>query len=61
MKKIILLLILLTSCNLNTTSKFWNNKLNKKEVLNFDKEYNFIEFGKVLKRYNDRTGYPNIN
>ena len=60
MKKMILFLILLNSCSINNTAKYWNSNL-KKEVLNFDNEYTYKEYKIILKKYNDRTDYPNIN
>ena len=56
----ILFLILLNSCSINNTSNYWNSNL-KKEVLNFDNEYTYKEYKIILKKYNDRTDYPNIN
>ena len=55
--KIIILLLLLTSCSFNKTNSYLNNK----KILNFDKDYTFTEFSIILEKYNDRTGYPNIN
>ena len=54
--KIIILLLLLTSCSFNKTSD-----LNNKKILNFDNDYTFTEFSIILEKYNDRTSYPNIN
>ena len=54
--KIIILLFLLTSCSFNKT-----NSLNNKKILNFDKDYTFTEFSIILKKYNDTSGYPNLN
>tara|TARA_B100000470_G_scaffold144310_1_gene111929 strand:+ start:433 stop:612 length:180 start_codon:yes stop_codon:yes gene_type:complete len=59
MKKIILL-ILLTSCSFNNKSNYWSNNL-KKELLDFDKDYSFIEFKSILEKYNARKDYPEIN
>ena len=59
MKKIILL-ILLTSCSFNNTSNYWNSNM-KKELLDFDKDYSFLEFKKLLETYNDQSVYPDIN
>ena len=59
MKKIILL-ILLTSCSFNNTSNYFNSNV-KKELLDFDKDYSFIEFKSILEKYNDRKDYPEIN
>ena len=44
MKKLILLLFLLTSCSLNTDSAYWNENLNiNYEELKYDKDYTFDE------------------
>jgi len=59
MKKIILL-ILLTSCSFNNTSNYFNSNV-KKELLDFDKDYSFIEFKSILEKYNARKDYPEIN
>jgi len=59
MKKIILL-ILLTSCSFNNTSNYLNSNV-KKELLDFDKDYSFIEFKSILEKYNARKDYPEIN
>ena len=59
MKKIILL-IFLTSCSFNNKSNYWSNNL-KKELLDFDKDYSFIEFKSILEKYNARKDYPEIN
>ena len=59
MKKIILL-ILLTSCSFNNTSNYFNSNV-KKELLDFDKDYSFIEFKSILEKYNAREGYPKLN
>ena len=63
MKLVFLFLFLsLLSCSLNNTSDYWNRNLNlDKENLDYDKDYSIEEYGKILKRYNDRTDFPNIN
>ena len=42
--KIIILLLLLTSCSFNKTSD-----LNNKKILNFDNDYTFTEFSIILE------------
>ena len=60
MKKILFLFIFLNSCSFQNTAKYWNDNI-KNEVLDFNKEYNFEEYGTALEKYNDRAEYPNIN
>ena len=56
------LFLLLPSCSLNNTSDYWNKNLNlDKENLDYDKDYSIEEYEKILKGYNDRTDFPNIN
>ena len=58
MKLIFLFLFLsLVSCSLNNTGEQWNKNLN----LDYEKDYSIDEYEKILKRYNDRTDFPNIN
>ena len=63
MKLVFLFLFLsLLSCSLNNTSDYWNKNLNfDKENLDYDKDYSIEEYDKILKGYNDRTDFPNIN
>jgi len=56
------LFLSLLSCSLNNTSDYWNKDLNLvKENLDYDKDYSIKEYEKILKGYNDRTDFPNIN
>ena len=49
MKKLILILFLLTSCSLNNDSAYWNENLNLNyEELKYDKDYTFDEYGIIL-------------
>ena len=63
MKLVLLFFFLsLLSCSFNNTSDYWNKKLNlDKENLDYDKDYSIEEYEKILKGYNDRTDFPNIN
>ena len=63
MKLVFLFLFLsLLSCSLNNTSDYWNKNLNlDKENLDYDKDYSIEEYEQILKRYNDRTDFPNLN
>ena len=60
MKKIFILFLFLTSCSFNNTGDYWNYNL-KNEILDFDKEYTINEYEVILKKYNAKTKYPNIN
>jgi hypothetical protein len=56
------LFLSLLSCSLNNTSDYLNKNLNlDKENLDYDKDYSIEEYEKILKGYNDRTDFPNIN
>ena len=63
MKLIFLFVFLfLASCSLNNTKDYLNKNLNiNNENLDFNKDYFIEEYEKILKRYNDRTDFPNIN
>ena len=63
MKLVFLFMFLsLLSCSLNNTSDYWNKNLNlDKENLDYEKDYSIEEYEKILKGYNDRTNFPNIN
>ena len=63
MKLIFLFLFLsLVSCSLKNTDDYSNKNLNlNKENLNYGKDYSIEEYEKILKEYNDRTDFPNIN
>ena len=63
MKLVFLFLFLsLLSCSLNNRSDYLNKNLNlDKENLDYDKDYSIEEYEKILKGYNDRTDFPNIN
>ena len=63
MKLVFLFLFLsLLSCASINTSDYWNKNLNlDKENLDYDKDYSIEEYEKILKEYNDRTDFPNIN
>ena len=63
MKLIFLFLFLsLVSCSLKNTDDYSNKNLNlDKENLDYKKDYSVEEYEKILKEYNDRTDFPNIN
>ena len=52
----------LLSCSLNNSGDYWNkNQILDKENLDYEKDYSIEEYEKILKEYNDRTDFPNIN
>ena len=58
MKLVFLFLFLsLVSCSLNNIGDY----LNKNQKLDYNKNYSVEEYEKILKEYNDRTDFPNIN
>jgi hypothetical protein len=57
MKKILLILILLTSCSSNDNLSNINNNMNSENV--FDLSIN--QYKKMLKYYNDNNDYPKID
>ena len=63
MKLVFLFLFLsLLSCSLDNTRDNLNKNLNlDKKNLDYEKDYSIEEYEKILKRYNDRTDFPNIN
>ena len=63
MKLIFLFLFLsLVSCSLKNTDDYSNKNLNiNNENLDFKKDYSIEQYEKILKGYNDRTDFPNIN
>ena len=63
MKLVFLFLFLsLLSCSLKNTDDYSNKNLNiNNENLDFKKDYSIEQYEKILKGYNDRTDFPNIN
>jgi|TARA_Y100000590_G_scaffold225302_1_gene254713 hypothetical protein len=62
MKKLILFLFILTSCSFNSDSAYWNENLyTNYEELDYDKNYTFDEYGKILDQYSDRKEFPDLN
>ena len=63
MKLVFLFLFLsLLSCSLDNTRDNLDKNLNfDKENLDYSKDYSIEEYEKILKGYNDRTDFPNIN
>ena len=56
MKKLIFIIFLITSCTKQDISK-----LNSNKIIDFDKDYSFTEFKKLLDEYNDQKDYPDID
>ena len=63
MKLVFLFLFLsLLSCSLKNTDDYSNKNLNiNNENLDYHKDYSIDEYEKILKEYNDRKDFPNIN
>jgi hypothetical protein len=56
------LFLSLLSCSLKNTDDYSNKNLNiNNENLDFKKDYSIEQYEKILKGYNDRTDFPNIN
>ena len=61
MKKFILFIFFTTSCSLNSNSTYLNESLNSNyELLLYDKNYTFEEYGKILKQYSVNKGIPKL-
>ena len=56
MKRLIFIIILITSCAKHDVSK-----LNTNENIDFNKDYSLLEFKKILDVYSDRKSYPDID
>ena len=56
MKKLIFIIILITSCVRQDLKES-----NISENIDFNKNYSFIEFKKLLEIYNAQKKYPNID
>ena len=56
MKRLIFIIILITSCAKHDVSK-----LNTNENIDFNKDYSISEFKRILDSYNDQKGYPDID
>jgi hypothetical protein len=63
MKLIFLFIFLfLFSCSPKNIDDWWNKNLNiNNENLDYYKDYSIDEYEKILKEYNDRKDFPNIN
>tara|TARA_B100001123_G_C15106617_1_gene945724 strand:+ start:406 stop:594 length:189 start_codon:yes stop_codon:yes gene_type:complete len=62
MKKLIISLFFLTSCSFNNNSAYLNEETNSNyEELNYEKDYTFSEYGKILKHYSDNNNIPRLN
>ena len=55
-------MFLLTSCSLNNDTAYWKHESNLNyEDLNYDKDYTFDEYGKILEKYSVKNKTPKIN
>ena len=62
MKKLIFFLFLISSCSININSTYWNENSNSSyEVLKYEKDYSFDEYGRILEQYDDRKEIPKLN
>ena len=62
MKKLILVLLFITSCSINNNSTYWNENSNSTyEELKYEKDYSFDDYGRILEQYDDRTEIPKLN
>ena len=62
MKKLILLLFLLTSCSFNNDSVHLKENLNLNyEELKYGKDYTLDEYRKILEKYSAKNKTPNLN
>ena len=62
MKKLILVLLFITSCAINNNSTYLNENSNSTyEELKYEKDYSFDDYGRILEQYDDRTEIPKLN
>ena len=62
MKKLILVLLFITSCSINNNSTYLNENSNSTyEELKYEKDYSFDEYGRILEQYDDRKESPKLN
>ena len=62
---LILLMLILTHCSVDTKSGLWENKNSEKDErkmseLNFNKELSFDDFKKNVVLYGKKSNYPNL-
>ena len=61
MKKIILIIFLLSACSYNNEEKVNNISNNNLPFINFSNDLSFDEFKIKLEEYANNTPFPNIN
>ena len=62
MKKLILVLLFITSCAINNNSTYLNENSNSTyEELKYEKDYSFDDYGRILEQYDDRKEIPKLN
>ena len=62
MKKLILVLLFITSCSINNNSTYLNENSNSTyEELKYEKDYSFDDYGRILEQYDDRKEIPKLN
>jgi len=62
MKKLILVLLFITSCSINNNSTYRNENSNSTyEELKYEKDYSFDDYGRILEQYDDRKEIPKLN
>ena len=62
---LIVMLIILSHCSIDTKSGLWENKNSEKDErklseLNFNKELSFDDFKKNVVLYGKKSNYPNL-
>jgi len=61
-KIFLFLLLVLTSCSLNSDSAYWNENLySDYEELTYDKDYSYKEYNEILDKYSSQSETPKIN
>mgnify|MGYP001156097378 CR=1 FL=1 len=63
---LILILIFITSCSMDTYSGLWNKKINEQQLSNInvediDKDISFEEYKDIVIKYGKYNEFPNIN
>jgi|TARA_Y100001970_G_scaffold292741_1_gene435563 hypothetical protein len=61
-----LIIIIFTSCSLDTESGIWNKKINKKklskvDINDLDKDISFNQYKDIVTEYGKYSEFPDIN